>query len=190
MARDKALKIAFRAGSVYNIHDSLIMATTIGPWVHTEIIFPDSTGPRAYAAYEDIGGFVKSRNTPYNSNWTVVSVPLTKPDQAHAVLLHTLDAQPGYNQSDLWQCCVKAWLPWERDLNCEAPQTWTNGVFCSQVCLLLLRRMARQGSIAVPETVSGLLEHVHSRGCSPNTLFGILKHMVPQGTSPPQKTPA
>ena len=67
-------------------------------------------------------------------------------------------------------------LPFERDLDCNRVDTWrSSGVFCSQVCLLLLRRLAGQGLLPClePRTAADL-DRVNSRGCSPNTLHRLV----------------
>jgi hypothetical protein len=80
-----------------------------------------------------------------------------------------------YNARDLWQCCVPVMLPFEGDMDCQRVETWRRtGVFCSQLCLLLLRRLVLAGAVRLPPRSAGLVLGTNSRGCSPNSLHRML----------------
>lgn len=164
--------VAFRRGQP-GLHDRMVMATTLGSKVHAEFLV--GVGPCAYAySAFDGPGFVRSRNVHVPTDWTVLALPVWDVRAAHAMVLQAVASGLPYNNADLWQCAVKAMLPFEAELDCQRPESWAGGVFCSQACLLLMRRMARAGIIAGPAPFHRALESVHSRGCSPNTLFGIM----------------
>jgi hypothetical protein len=94
-----------------------------------------------------------------------------------------------YNSRDLWQCCIKIMLPFEKDLDCNNLPSWCKqGVFCSQACLLILRRLAAGGFLHLPRGVD--LAHVNSRGCSPNSLHALLsqKKKSNQGVLSPHRS--
>lgn len=160
------------------------MAATWGPYVHCELLI--GTGPRyrAYSAYEGVGGLLPSRYTSgYGRDWTVVAFSLR--DEAdrgrlHSWALSLLADNIPYNSSDLWQCCVKILLPFESDLPYQHPEQWSSA-FCSQLCLLFMRRLVAEGMVrGVPPSSAALIRTCNSRGCSPNQLFSIL---VPAGAT-------
>ena len=164
--------VAFRHGC-HRIGDQMIMATTWGGKVHAEFLV--GVGPHAYSySAFDGPGFVRSSNVHAPPDWTVLALPVWDVRAAHAMVLQAVASRVQYNNADLWQCAVKAMLPFESELDCQRPESWAGGVFCSQACLLLLRRMIRAGIAPVPAQLRLSLESVHSRGCSPNTLFGIM----------------
>lgn len=179
--------IAFRHAMPELRRDQVISFLTRGPFVHTEVMLMDGHGSvRAYSAFDGISGFTPSR--PYHkvgpptaapTQWTTLAYPLA-PDggyeRAYAIILQVLALALPYNTRDLWQCCFQAALPFEQDLDCAHPRTWAQrGVFCSQVALLLLRRLAREGLIAFPHIATAArVEATNSRGCSPNQLFRLL----------------
>jgi hypothetical protein len=66
-------------------------------------------------------------------------------------------------------------LPFESDLDCNNITSWRpSGVFCSQVCLLIMRRLAQTGTLQVSPGVKSHMLAVNSRGCSPNALYRLL----------------
>ena len=168
----ECLGVAFRRGNWRSWRDDVIMTATLGQFVHCEILLRG----RAYASIDGVGGFMRSRYARHDTpEWMVVQVPLRRPELALAPVLEILSQGLKYNDSDLWQCCVSVMLPWESELDCERPETWhPTGVFCSQVALLILRRLARIGAVDLGAHCNGLLEATHSRGCSPNALFHLL----------------
>ena len=91
-----------------------------------------------------------------------------------------IDLKIKYNTSDLWQCCIKTLLPFETELDCHKPESWKNGVFCSQLSLLVLRRLVDESAISIPTPMAHIINNVHSRGCSPNTLYNIVKQGMVQ----------
>lgn len=165
--------VAFMAGSL-NLHDELTMVATMGSKVHCELLVGKGQNALAYSSFSGLGGFVRSQSVHRAPQWTVLALPVTDAKAVLARALHLVSLQLPYNSGDLWQCCVKVMLPVESELDCQRPDTWRHGVFCSQACLLMLRRLAREGLVAPPAPLRHALEGVHSRGCSPNTLFGIL----------------
>ena len=173
------LGVAFRRGNWRSWRDDVIMTATLGQFVHCEILLRG----RAYASIDGVGGFMRSRYARHDTpEWHIVQVPVKRPDQALSPVLDILSQRLKYNTSDLWQCCVSVMLPWESELDCERPETWHGtGVFCSQVTLLLLRRLVRLDVIDLGPRRNELVEATHSRGCSPNALF----HLLESGGPPP-----
>ena len=174
--------VAFMRGDPRCFNERLIMDTTGGPFVHTEFFLQRGSDIRFYTAAnlargERVGGFMPScrlKTYPDPARWEIVRFPITQAcyQSTYAFILQLLALRLPYNERDLWQCTIKILLPFERDLDCDHPTTWQkHGVFCSQVCLLLLRRLALRGSLP------GLLPAVtkcNSRGCSPNNLHRLL----------------
>jgi len=169
------LGVAFRRGDRHRLIDDLIMGATLGSWVHCELIVGHNRSGRAYAAFQGARGFMPSQSDHNPREWALFAVPITDPAAVRAHVMTVLALDPPYNYADLWQCCVTAMLPWETELDCARPESWTSsGVFCSQVALLFLRQLARQRAITLPGDTGALVEATHSRGCSPNMLFGLL----------------
>ena len=176
------LGVAFYRGDLKDVGDDLVMAATMGAYVHCELVRGRGRGvQRVYTSFQAGGGFVPSVSRPALPNWALFVVPVTDQGAVHAVILEVLALKLPYNSKDLWQCWFKAMLPWETELDCERPESWRqSGVFCSQVALQLLRRFARTGAISLPADTRALVEATHSRGCSPNTLFGLLSRACPR----------
>ena len=154
--------------------DELTMVATMGDVVHCELVVGRGQYAQAYGSFAAMGGFVRSPNIHTAPEWTVLALPVR---DAQAVLARSLQLVAlglPYNSKDLWQCCLKVMLPFETELDCQHPHTWHQGVFCSQACLLMLRRLAREGHINPSPQLQHALEATHSRGCSPNTLFSIM----------------
>jgi hypothetical protein len=170
------LGVAFSRGRMGRLHDDVVMAATLGAYVHCEVLRGRGREvTRVYTSFDAGGGFIVSANRPAPPHWALFAIPVVNPDAVHATVLTVLSLKLPYNSRDLWQCWFKAMLPWETELDCEHPESWKqSGVFCSQVALLLLRLFARRGDIALPADTRALVEATHSRGCSPNTLFGLL----------------
>jgi hypothetical protein len=181
------LGIAFRHMQASSFKDEMVSFMTGGDsFVHTEVLLADQHGNiRPYAASDNDSGFRPSpsfnraKSTREPNRWTAIKYPLNGPDgykKAYAILLYIVSLGLPYNTGDLWQCCFEHALPTKEDLDCERPHTWTeHGVFCSQVALLILRTMVRQGLITVPSPYTrDAIENTNSRGCSPNQLFQIL----------------
>ena len=183
------LAIAFQHGDARKAGDDLIMLGTWGAWVHTELILVHSPGRFESFAALDTGrptpgaGFARSARRDFSSSplWRVYVFPVLDLAACQGVLVHTLSCGLAYNSKDLWECCVEFVLPMvQNDLDCERPESWSRGVFCSQVALLLLRRMQRVNAIAAPPSMRAAIERVHSRGCSPNYLQSLLAmHQAP-----------
>ena len=186
------LSIAFMSGDWRRLDDRLIMSATRGPFVHAEVLLSRGDSVRAYASLEPRGFTVSSSKhseqpaRPGGRAWRLVHFPLRqgayKP--VYALILQLLALNLPYNRWDTWQCCVGLMLPFERDLDCCDLESWrAGGVFCSQGCLLLLRRLGRMGALASPQLVDWrALEATNSRGCSPNALYGLLAR-APEGDS-------
>ena len=183
------LAIAFLRANPAVLRDRFIADLTWGPYVHSEILLGRtrelSSKPhhlhddvRAYAAFDGLSGFSPSKYKHSGPEWTIIKYPLPPGgyEKAYALILTLLSANLPYNHRDLWQCCIRFALPFEKDLDCETPDTWKHrgGVFCSQVSLLILRNLVRAGTVKVPPQCGRDIEHVNSRGCSPNGLFRIL----------------
>lgn len=180
--------VAFLRGDPRSMWDRVVMGATHGPFVHTEFFIQRGADVRMYTAVNLLSngtarpsGFLPStrlRTLPDPSHWEIVKFPVSPSGYTltYAIILQLLAMNLPYNARDLWQCCVKLALPFERDLDCNHPETWRpSGVFCSQACLLLLRRLQLQGVLAL-QPVSAMAVHtVNSRGCSPNSLFRILR---------------
>ena len=171
--------VAFRRGDFRSAYEDLIMASTMGPWVHCELVVVHRGGYAMYGAYAGGSGFARSSSELQSDKWALYVTPVRQQEAIHAIILQTLAANLQYNTRNLWQCVIKAGLPFERDLECDQPDSWSTGTFCSQVALLLLRRMARQGAIDVTPDLRACLEGLHSMGCSPNTLQAVLdRHLA------------
>lgn len=177
------LAIAFLRGDPHTVHDVVVSGATRGPYVHTEIMLGRGSDIRAYTAFEGVSGFtpctpsVLSRTHESGQEWSILKYNLAPGgyEKAYALILELLATNLPYNRRDLWQCCIKVCLPFEQDLDCETPQTWKpHGVFCSQVALLFLRRMTRNGVLSLSHGCTAGIESTNSRGCSPNTLFRVL----------------
>ncbi len=174
------LGVAFRRANMVLAKDRVISTLTWGPLVHTELWLysGDGSRPRTYGAFQGTSGFMPSH--PFrdkSEQWVVVRYALAPGgyERVYAVILQLLSMNMPYNARDLWQCCIKVALPFEKDLDCERPETWKGGVFCSQAALLVLRRLQRQGVLShSPEGLRTLIETTNSRGCSPNALYDLL----------------
>jgi hypothetical protein len=180
--------VAFLRGNPAHFGDNLIMQGTGGPFVHTEFILGKGRDIRCYTACGAPGrhdvrdGFVPTRRMtglPPAPDWDVITFPvnggLIGYSRAYAVILQLIAMQIPYNYLDLWQCCVKLMLPYEKDIQCDDPSSWRlRGVFCSQACLLLLRCLAMKGVITLRPGVETAVGRTNSRGCSPNALHRIL----------------
>lgn len=181
------IAIAFMRGTPGLLRHTLIANLTWGPYVHSEILLgrerthspPDI---RAYSAQDGISGLRPSKYHHSGPEWTIIKYPLPPSgyEMAYAIILRILSENLQYNHRDLWQCCIQMALPFEKDLDCEHPETWQNmgGVFCSQVSLLFLRKLIRAGTVVVPVPIQTCIEQTNSRGCSPNGLFRLLTRPV------------
>ena len=175
-------------GDQGQIGDRLIMQGTGGPFVHTEFLLGKGADIRCYTAcgfpsrHDIRDGFVPTRRLsalPKHPQWDVVTFPVNNGtlgySRVYAVILQLIATQIPYNYGDLWQCCVKVMLPYERDVDCGNPLSWQKrGVFCSQACLLLLRHLSKQGLITLPPAMEYPVSSINSRGCSPNALHRII----------------
>jgi len=168
--------VAFLPGDFHRTGDWFIMETTGGPFVHSELLLGVDSYCMAFSSYGDAGGFVPSLNKICSSHWVIVRIPVAPEVYARAVQTcrDVLAVNPTYNSSDLWQCCIQLMLPYEKDVDCQNPRSWKSGVFCSQVCLLFLRKMAREGAFYGLTGLAKRLESMNSRGCSPSQLYDIM----------------
>ncbi len=179
MAKEgKWVGVAFRNGSMYSPYEAVVMSGTMGPFVHCELILGDGALGDVYASYNDeriTSGFCRSLDVFESGKWVILKLPVKSLDKARGLTLRLMDLQIPYNQNDLWQCCIKAILPFETELSCDNADEWKKrGVFCSQMCLLFLRMMQKNGDLDAPDALAHHLSCVHSRGCSPNMLYSIL----------------
>ena len=172
--------IAFRVGNPACSGDLLIMGASGGPFVHTEFFLQRGADTRFYTAIDrkQNGGFLPtSQRLPLPRNWEVVRFPVTTQGYhlAYALVLQMLSMHIPYNSRDLWQCCFQLLLPYERDLDWDHLAAWNaRGVFCSQACLLLLRKLSSSGVLALPPSTAEYVARMNSRGCSPNELHRVL----------------
>lgn len=176
---DKWVGIAFRTGDYTNVYEDVVMAATLGSFVHCELIIGEGKIADVYSSYCEGNklslGFTRSVNQFFPQNWTILVHPLTDTVHAKKLALSLLGLNLPYNSRDLWQCCLQAMLPFESELDCDLPESWKpSGVFCSQMCLLFLRHLARVGELQTNITFKHHLESLHSRGCSPNGLYCML----------------
>jgi hypothetical protein len=126
--------IAFQKGTFTNLYHDVIMGSTWGRFVHCELIFQN----KGYAAYEGLSGFTNSLQESYpKKGWTVLSHDIADHEKAHAIILHTLGCNIPYNKHDLWQCVLPGGVYVCGELNYEAPETWKQGVFCSQAGFIM-----------------------------------------------------
>ena len=174
--RGEWLGVAFRMGQARRLEDDVIMGATLGWWVHCEVILGKGEQGSSYGAYQGHGGFERSGHVHTPGEWQVFSLPMRDPNACRAHVLHLLSLGLPYNYDDLWQCCFKAILPFETELDCDRPSEWASkgGLFCSQAGLLVLRHLAREGAVELDDHTQSLVEATHSRGCSPNTLHSIV----------------
>ena len=175
------LGIAFRRGDTRCVHDRLVMDATGGPFVHSELFLQDGASARFYTIIDrpKASAFcpAEGRRLPLPSDWETARFPVSRDGYkaAYALMLQLLTIAIPYNSRDLWQCCLKFLLPFERDLDCNDVSSWVyGGVFCSQACMLVLRRLATQGHITLPPPLLAQVVATNSRGCSPNTLHRMI----------------
>ena len=175
------LGVAFRRGEPRYWHDLLVMESTRGPYVHSELFLQCGEKSRFYTSYDasrqPSAITPTSRRLPLPQNWEALRFPISTRGYkaAYALILQLMTIPIPYNNQDLWQCAIPLVLPFERDLDCMAPASWTRkGVFCSQFCLLLLRRLAAQGHLHIEPSVRRRVFSTNSRGCSPNALHELL----------------
>ena len=179
---DLYVGIAFRRGVSTYWYDQVVMRSTGGPFVHSELFLQDGNAARFYTSFENMRQPSAITLTPRklplpDKNWEAVRFPVSAHGYkvAYALILQLMALSIPYNSKDLWQCAVPIALPFERDLDCMNPASWTkSGVFCSQLCLLFLRRLAAQGVLAVENSLAHRIYAVNSRGCSPNALHELL----------------
>ena len=169
--------VAFRRGSYQSIWETFITKTTGGPFVHCEIVVGCGSRMQAFTSLEGVGGFVQSQHCHSWPDWVTVTIPISREMYLRVVgkCKEILALHIPYNWLDLWQCCIHIMLPYERDLDCNKHSSWHSGVFCSQMCLLFLRMMSRDGAFPSKRQLMIRLEGVNSRGCSPNQLYAILQ---------------
>jgi hypothetical protein len=175
------LGVAFRRGSPDSWNDLLVMESTGGQYVHTELFLQSGERARFYTSYDasrrPCAITCTSRRLPLLPNWEAVRFPVSARTYkvAYALILQLMTLPIPYNHRDLWQCAVPLLLPFERDLDCMDVNTWAGpGVFCSQFCLLMLRRLVNQGGLHAEPSLRQRLFAANSRGCSPNTLHQLL----------------
>lgn len=175
--------VAFKRGSPLTWGDTLIMRSTAGPFVHAELFLQNGSHARFYTSVDVPAStfpcaiMPTPSRLPLSGDWESIRFPVTQHGftVAYALILELLSLPIPYNSRDLWQCAVKLMLPFERDLDFARPSTWTgHGVFCSQLCLLVLRRLVALGHIVPPPYRISQLFGRNSRGCSPNDLFRLL----------------
>lgn len=187
MTQQHYLGVAFRRGLTKDWNDLLVMESTQGPYVHTELFLQRGNASRFYTSVNadrrPCAITPTSRRLPLPPHWEAVRYPVSQRGYraAYALILQLMTLPIPYNSRDLWQCAIPLMLPFERDLDCMDPPSWTGpGVFCSQFCLLVLRRLAAQGVVHAEPSLLHLLADTNSRGCSPNALHRLLLPPHPQ----------
>jgi hypothetical protein len=177
--------VAFRRGCPTNWYDRLVMETTRGPFVHAELVLQDGDRVRTYGAMSlphrpNTSAIIPTnyRSTHTPPAWETVRFPVRRSayNAAYAMILQLMSMPIQYNRADLWQCVVPVLLPFEVDVDPRQLPTWASagGVFCSQFCLLALRRLAMQGHLRGQPALTARLFRGNSRGCSPNALHTML----------------
>lgn len=187
MTQQHYVGIAFRRGLTHDWHDVLVMEATRGPFVHTDFFLQRGNSSRFYTSVDSDRRphaiTPTQRRLPLPAHWEAVRFPVSAKGYkiAYALLLQLMSLPIPYNNADLWQCAVPLLLPFERDLDCMDLPSWSApGVFCSQMCMLLLRRLAMQGIVYTkPQLLHDLL-HTNSRGCSPNALHRLVLSPHPE----------
>ena len=183
-----AVGVAFMRGDRRLWGDLIVMNATRGPFVHSEFFIQKGEEYRFYTAanlvHDDsrsrAGGFTPScrlKARPPAAEWDTVRFPVSEKVylSTYALILQILAMNLPYNDRDLWQCCVKCLLPFEKDLDSNHLATWQpSGVFCSQVCLLLVRRLMLSDSLVTSPDARLHVLATNSRGCSPNALYRLL----------------
>lgn len=176
--KGKWIGVAFRAGDWRDPYEAIIMGSTWGSLVHCELIIGDNTQGNVYSAYNNEhvhSGCTRSIENFSSNKWMLLTHQVKDTQKSQTHVLRMLDSKLMYNTKDLWQCCIRTLLPFEQELDCDVVETWKpHGVFCSQMCLLFLRHIARAGELPATMHLQHNLESVHSRGCSPNLLYHVL----------------
>ena len=112
------LGVAFSRGRMGRLHDDVVMAATLGAYVHCEVLRGRGREvTRVYTSFDAGGGFIVSANRPAPPHWALFAIPVVNPDAVHATVLTVLSLKLPYNSRDLWQCWFKAMLPWETELD-------------------------------------------------------------------------
>ncbi len=181
MTQQYYLGVAFRRGSPKDWHDLLVMETTRGPYVHSELFLQRGKASRFYTSIDNPNRpcaiTPTTRRLPLPANWEALRFPVSQRGYkaAYALILQLMTLPIPYNSHDLWQCAIPLMLPYESDLDCMNPLSWAGaGVFCSQLCILVLRRLAMQGVVHAEPSLLQALVATNSRGCSPNALHQLL----------------
>lgn len=181
MSQEHYFGVAFRRGLSHDWHDMLVMESTRGPYVHAELFLQRGKTSRFYTSYDSSKGTCAinptTRRLPLPPHWEALRFPINQRGYkaAYALILQLMTLPIPYNNRDLWQCAIPVMLPFERDLDCMNPASWTGtGVFCSQLCLLVLRRLVAQGVLHAEPPLRQALASCNSRGCSPNALHQLL----------------
>jgi len=182
--------VTFRRGCPTDWYDRLVMETTRGPFVHSELLLQDGERMRTYGVMSLPHRPNTSAIMPTNRRlgtqnlhaWETVRFPVRRAayNAAYAMILQLMTMPIQYNRADLWQCVVPVLLPFESDVDPQQLPSWasTGGVFCSQFCLLALRRLAMRGHLQGQPVLTARLFHGNSRGCSPNSLHDMLRGCV------------
>ena len=165
------MRVCFCRCDPRSTYEHAIQLSTGGaPWVHAEL---ELVGVGRWSAFDKPEEpFCRSLRPSYDYAF---EYPLTE-DAAkalHSYVLRIIARAPSYNRRDLWQCCVRCFLPLERDLDPHTPETW-NRVFCSQAVLLAVKHMLATNALQFTPEGARRIHAMNSRGCSPNLLFKVL----------------
>ena len=165
-----SVRICFCKTNRANSYERAIEVWTGGPWVHAELEIP---GVGRWSAFDKpVEPFCRSLRSHYDYAFEYKLTP-EHAKELHAYVLRIIARAPAYNRRDLWQCCVKLFLPLESDLDPQTPESW-NRVFCSQAVLLALKHMLASDMLKFSPRGSQRVHTLNSRGCSPNYLFRML----------------
>jgi hypothetical protein len=175
------LYIAFRVGQLVSREDCLIMFATQGSFVHVEILVQNRKHTKSVAcgAWDKTFPSFQARDPRgymYKQNYVFLALPLVH-EQEHVALdylARLVESRLPYSTG--WECVlpetVVEWLESDIDISAD-PRSWKQGVFCSQIVLLFLKKMVLEKALD-PASWGDVLSQ-HSRHCSPAALYNLLR---------------
>ena len=165
--------VAFKKGDMHNFEDNVVMLTTGGNYVHCEIIVGDETQGKAFTSYRGVGGFVHTQYCAHlPPEWEMFYFPLQEIAKPTTYARETAQCGIRYNLMGQWRCLLQ--MKNARELDCMKPQEWRNGVFCSQMVLLFLRRLVLSGLILAQNKCTAQIRTFPSMTCTPTILRQML----------------
>ena len=174
--------LAFRIGKLASPDDCFVMFATQGAFVHVELLVQNKKRTKAVAcgAWDKTYPSFQARDPKLymrQSNYVFLALPLVHEQENIALdyLASLVNSNLPYSTG--WECVlpetVVDWIENDVDVNAP-PSTWKQGVFCSQIALLFLRKMVLQG--VLDKASWGEVLTMHSRHCSPTILYNLLKN--------------